>query len=110
MTRLGTSAGTDYKHVDGVETITLRRDTTEVSVAYANRGNVSAGNQLSGMDVGSVVWLLPVAEFTGALTRPYAEDKIVTAADEAFVIVGVPKMNASRMWVCLTRLATIAET
>lgn len=104
MTRLSTSAATDYLHVDGVETVTLTRDETSITVEYANRGYLNAGDQVSGMDPGATIWMLPAANVTGSLTFPTAGDTITTEDDEVFVIVSAQKLIISQMWRCLCRV------
>lgn len=104
MPRLGTSAATDFNHVDGVETVTLTRDATSITVEKANRGYLSAGDQVSGMDPGASIWMLPVVEVTGGITFPTASDTITTSDSEVFVIVNAQKLILSQMWRCLCRV------
>lgn len=104
MARLGTSAATDFNHVDGVETVTLARGETEVTVPKANRGYLNAGDQVSGLDPGSAIWMLPAANVVGAITFPTAGDTIATSDDEVFVVVSAQKLILSQMWRCLCRV------
>lgn len=113
MARLNTSAATDYRYVDGLESVTLSSDTASITVEHANRGQLLAGatmrgtgiglNQLSGAEAGVEVWLLPVGEVTGAITLPAPGMHILDADGVLHVIVSVQKMQLSRMWQCTTR-------
>ena len=94
----------DYKIADGLETVTLARDATSIEVEYANRGYLNAGDQVTGMDPGATIWMLPAVEVTGTITFPTAGDTITTSASEVFVIVSAQKLILSQMWRCLCRV------
>jgi hypothetical protein len=101
---------TDYLYVDGTETITLTDDDeNSASVQYAKRSRVEASEQLSGMQVGDVLWDLPMAQMDGAITEPLAGMKITDGNDPAktFVIVAVRTLVISEIWQCYTRKGTI---
>lgn len=94
----------DHKIADGLETVTLTRGSTSIEVEYANRGYLNAGDQVSGMDPGATIWMLPVVEVTGDITYPVASDTITTSGSEVFVIVSAQKLILSQMWRCLCRV------
>lgn len=94
---------TDYLYVDETETVTLADDSTSVTVDYAKRSRVVATNQISGMQVGDILWDLAKAELTGAIEEPL-EGMTITDADGAvFVIAGVADLVISKIWQCHCR-------
>ena len=107
MARMGTSAATDYLHIDGLETVTLSNDAGDsVSVLNANKGYLSAPNQMTGMPADVDHWILAQAELAGAITTPAAGMIITQANGHKFVIVSASFMRLSAMWVCVVREGT----
>lgn len=104
MPRLGTSCRTDYKHVDGTETVTLMKgdETLPTTVAYAKRGMLTKTDvELFGSQAGSLVFDLPAAEVAGDITTPLAGMKIVDADGNTFSVNGVPYLPMSQIWHCI---------
>jgi|GEM_PF-6994214 len=96
---------TDYLYVDGTETVTLTDGSDTVTVEYAKRSRIEATNQISGLQIGDILWDLAKAVLDGAITEPIARMKIIDADDNEFVITSVGDLVISGIWQCVTRPA-----
>jgi len=106
MTRMVTSAPTDYLLVDGLETITLtRNDGTPESIANVARGVLTTTDQTTGQQAGDTTWVMASVEFLGTITKPGAGD-IITATDATiWVITSVSWLPLKRVYNCTATAA-----
>lgn len=107
MVRVSPTTTTDYLHVDGTESVILRRTGIDnVDVDYAKRSRIVNDNQLSGMEINDIIWDLPVAEMGGVV--PQDGDTILCQDDCTWIIKAVEKQVVSQIWKCHTRKGRIA--
>ncbi len=93
---------TDYQYLDGLETITLTRGSTSVTVLKTQRGHNLAGNQLSGQMAGTTLhWDISGAELTGSLTDVKPHDVITGSDSSKWKVAGVDYLVLSHTWKCI---------